>query len=303
MKLHDRVLLLGGCGYVGSALFDHLSGRGFQVDTVDLEWFGNGVNPGNQRRDYAEISRDELSTYEAVVLLAGHASVPACARDPRGAFHNNVTRFVDLLGRLGPGQRLIYASSGHVYGRTGGAEAREERDCPAPLSIYDLTKQAIDAWGALTGLELYGLRLGTVNGFARHLRTDVMLNRMVATARLEGLIRVKDPEVNRPILGVRDLCRAVERILRAKEPAPGVYNLASFNLTVGELAERTSLLTRADLVLAPPGPAHDLRMSTCKFERTFGFVWEETVESIVGSLEERWEEARRTSREEVTAHG
>ncbi len=36
-----RLLIAGGAGYIGSALIPRLLERGYQVDVVDLFWFGN----------------------------------------------------------------------------------------------------------------------------------------------------------------------------------------------------------------------------------------------------------------------
>ena len=38
-----RILIAGGAGYVGSALIPQLLDRGYQVDVVDLFWFGNSL--------------------------------------------------------------------------------------------------------------------------------------------------------------------------------------------------------------------------------------------------------------------
>ena len=38
-----RILVAGGAGYVGSALIPKLLERGYDVDVVDLFWFGNAL--------------------------------------------------------------------------------------------------------------------------------------------------------------------------------------------------------------------------------------------------------------------
>ena len=38
-----RILVAGGAGYVGSALIPKLLERGYDVDVVDLFWFGNSL--------------------------------------------------------------------------------------------------------------------------------------------------------------------------------------------------------------------------------------------------------------------
>lgn len=299
----NKVLLIGGCGYLGSALFDHLFHGGWHVDTIDLEWFGNGVNRRNVRRDYAYLVRDELADYGAVVLLAGHSSAAMCEGARYAAFDNNVASFVALLDELVPEQRFVFMSGTTLYGVTRGWEASETDDLPEPPTAFDLMQLEVERHAQLSDLDVYGLRLGEVGGYARHLRGDLLLNGMVAAQRDTGVISVSDAEAYRPILGTRDFARAVERVLKARRPAPGLYNVASFNATVGELAERASAVLRADLVAGPRVHATgDQSVSSTLFCDTFDFDFEDTVESIVRSLDDGWDRARVTTRKEPRHH-
>lgn len=296
-----RALLLGGSGYLGSAVHAYLKGSAWTADTLDLEWFGSPAGVQSSVRDYATLTRAELAEYSAVILFAAHASVLMCARDREAAFTNNVANFVELLGKL-DGQRFVYASSARVYGAEPGVEASEVEDRFQAATYYDLMKCEIDHYARLSDVDYYGLRLGTASGFAPHLRTDVMLNKMYASWRETGTIHVVNPEVSRPILGVQDLCRAVEVVLDTESPRPGLYNLASFNSTVGEIAESAAHLLGAEIMTAPPALAHDMRMSTRKFQETFGFQFRDTPQAILTSLEGGWETALKTTREEAPAY-
>ena len=41
----NKILIIGGCGYIGSKLNAYLDSKGYAVTSVDLEIFGNpGVN-------------------------------------------------------------------------------------------------------------------------------------------------------------------------------------------------------------------------------------------------------------------
>lgn len=54
-----RILVAGGAGYIGSALIPKLLERGYDVDVVDLFWFGNQLPPevGNVNRDISTFKR------------------------------------------------------------------------------------------------------------------------------------------------------------------------------------------------------------------------------------------------------
>ena len=36
-----KILLTGGCGYVGSVLVPNLAAQGHEIIVVDAQWFGN----------------------------------------------------------------------------------------------------------------------------------------------------------------------------------------------------------------------------------------------------------------------
>ena len=45
-----RILIVGGAGYVGSALIPALLERGYEVDVVDVKWFGVHLPDGSLGR-------------------------------------------------------------------------------------------------------------------------------------------------------------------------------------------------------------------------------------------------------------
>ncbi len=279
-----KVLLLGGCGYIGTSLFPALHADGHQVTSLDLEWFGNPRCFPNSKRDYRDLTKDELGAFDAVLLFAGYSSVSMCENDMLGSFEHNVDGFVRLTSKLDK-QRFIYASSSSVYGSTGKVEAEEDYAVYTATNYYDLTKKEIDLYASLSKLDYYALRLGTVNGSSPNLRTDLMINRMYESGLSQRHIAVYNTHICRPILGIGDLCRAVCRILLS-DARPGIYNVASFNSTVGAIASAVAAeMEGVTVVDRGASPSYDFSVSTKKFERCFGFEFKDSVRSIVSSLE------------------
>jgi nucleoside-diphosphate-sugar epimerase len=92
------------------------------------------------------------------------------------------------------------------------------------------------------------------------------------------------------MLGIEDLCRAVERCI--EQPVPGIYNLSSFNATVGEIAEAVSRKLGADIVdKGNTANAYDFALDTGLFEQTFDFTFIETPDTILNGLIEHYEES------------
>jgi len=256
-----KTLIIGGYGYIGTEL----------AKCIPCKVVG--------RHDkYNE------ADYDTIILLAGHSSVAMCQNDPEGAWDNNVTYFTEILGRLRDDQRLIYASSGSVYNKIADSvdESCNQFNCGG---MYDLTKHTIDNLAKLSGKETYGLRFATVNGFSDVLRVDVMMNKMVNDVKENGYIHISNKDLSRPILGIHDLCRAITAIVEDKEDKRGIYNLASFSSTVGDMANAVVKRFGGEVIQNPDTPHYVFNIDTTKFEEAYKFKFHDTVDSILLSLE------------------
>jgi UDP-glucose 4-epimerase len=285
-----KVLILGGNGYIGSRLRQVLREHHF-VKSNDICWFAHDET--SDRRDYQKYTREELAEFEVIIVLAGHSSVPSCIGDLPGPWLNNVTNFTDLLAKTDD-QLIIYASSASVYGNSKPGEHHKETNTHfTPVNNYDVTKYALDQQATianLRGRRVIGLRFGTVNGWAPNLRVDVMINSMYHSVQSGKGIQVSNSHISRAILGIEDLCCAVKSCI--EQPVPGIYNLASFNATVGEIAQAVKLKLGIDIVdRGTTANAYDFALDTELFEQTFNFTFTETPATIVDSLLERYGES------------
>lgn len=286
-----KVLILGGNGYIGTRLRESLRLVHF-VKFNDLCWFNHAEHC--DRRDYHKLTKKELSEFDVIVVLAGHSSVPSCAGALPDPWLNNVTNFTDLLDKTDK-QLIIYASSASVYGNSEpGEQHKESNKHFTPVNNYDVTKYALDQQAIianLRGKRVIGLRFGTVNGGSPNLRVDVMINSMYHSVQNGMGIQVTNRNISRAILGIEDLCRAVHRCI--EQPVPGIYNLASFNSTVGEIAKAVG--DKLGVAVTDNGNtknAYDFAISTKLFEKTFSFKFTETPATIVDSLIETYNISR-----------
>jgi nucleoside-diphosphate-sugar epimerase len=289
-----KVLLIGACGYIGTKLWAHLESK-YNVEGTDIEWYGNVSSRNNRKIDFANITKEELKEYTHIILLAGHSSVKM-SEHMSSTLKNNVLNFTTLLEKINDTQIIIYASSSSVYGDTKTREVTEEYDSFRPNNFYDLSKHEIDSYAALSGKCFFGLRFGTVNGYSQNLRNDIMINAMTFNAIENKKIFCFNPKINRPILGLQDLCRAIDTIIeQGNKDNCGIYNLSSFNSNVETIARKVSLLTDSSLEIVDTPPEHitnvklqskayDFLINSDKFKQTFQFQFEETIESIVQSL-------------------
>lgn len=279
-----KILLIGGCGYIGSALRFHFKKLNFDVHTVDLEYFGNfnnSDNLSNFKTDYDLLSPKYLDSFDVVVLTAANSSVQLCS-DLYDTFNNNVIKFVNLMKKLNK-QKFIYASSSCVYVASGDEE-KNENSSLNPMDGLTLTKTTIDHFAALSDVEFYGLRFGSVNGWSPNTRLDLMINSMTFSAMKTNQVNVFNGQVYRPILSINDLCRGIEAIICSDEDKRGIYNLASFNENVTNIGKKVAELTNSEFVDKGKTFTYDFKISSNKFIETFNFKFEDGIENIVNSL-------------------
>ena len=275
-----NILLIGGCGYIGSRLFQVLN-EDHAVDSVDIEWYGNFTSRFNIVKDFGQLTKEEVEYYDVVILLAGHSSVKMCVDNMVPTLKNNVLNFAHLLELLNPEQTFIYASSSSVYG------------------------------AVLSGKKYFGLRFGTVNGASPNLRNDIMINAMTYNALQNGKVFCFNPEVHRPILGIEDLCRAMKVIIeKGTHENSGLYNVASFNSTARQISEAVAKTTGAELEIVDTLPetitnvklqtkAYNFLIDSTKFEEVFDFDFKETPTTIVQSIVEQFDNINKGNRSDA----
>jgi nucleoside-diphosphate-sugar epimerase len=276
------VLVIGGSGYIGSAVAKHLN-----ADTVDLQWFGGPAPKYNV--DYRDLSKEFFADYSHVVLLAAHSSMAMCADNWSSAWQNNVTNLSQLLGKLETNQTLIYASSGSVYG-SGGLDRVESGELGTAKIEYDLTKQIGEKLAASAHCKTIGLRLGTLSGFNSHARSDLMLNAMTISAVNDKKITVYNGTNHRSILGLRDCVRAIEAmIIKQPQAQHSIFNLASFNGSVLNFAESAAAILNVKLDIKTEVTNNfSFELNANMFKDLYEFQFKETAETIINSLVENY---------------
>jgi nucleoside-diphosphate-sugar epimerase len=275
-----RVLLIGGCGYIGSALFKTLNQQ-YTCDTVDLEFFGNFINPLNYKMGIIDLTQSFLDNYDVIILTAANSSVSLC-KDVFDTFNNNVVNFFNLITKIKK-QKFIYASSSCVY-VTSDNNLKVETDALDPLDGLTLSKTTIDHLMKLTKIEYYGLRFGSVNGWSPNMRLDLMINAMTMSAIQSKKVNVFNGHAHRPILSIEDLCNSVKTIIECKQDKRGIYNLNSFNENILEIGKKVAEATNSELVNKGENFTYDFKISSNKFIETFNYTPKATINSIIESI-------------------
>lgn len=287
--MSNKILIIGGCGYIGSELFTFLKKKSFNIETVDLEWWGNFVNKNNIKKDYNILTKNYLSKFETIIFLAGHSNPNISVKYPFDTFKNNTYNFINLYNKINKNTKFIYASTIGVYGMNDGI-VDENFSKFNPLNIYDLSKMTSDFYINLNNNKNYfGLRFGVVNGYSSNFRKDTMLNSMVFNARNYRRITVNNEENIRAVLGMKDLCNAIHVVIKSSNSEYGIYNLCSFNDSIRNIAEKTANYFNVSIDKLPDKKdVYSSEVSSDKFIKKFNFQFKDSIISIIKDINKNY---------------
>ncbi len=241
-----KILVLGGAGYIGSVLVQRLQESGYDTTVVDIGWFGNQLPPSVTyiQDDAFNLKPYQFEGYDTVIFLAGLSNDPMAEFSPKENFIYNTAlpAYTGLMAKQAGVNRFIFASSCSVYGFTGNLEMDETG--PA-LSSYPYGVSKLQGERSLLALasdtfSVICFRQGTVSGYSPRMRLDLAINTMYKNAVQHREIVLSNASIRRPILGLEDLCRAYISAIESTLSKGHVFNICSFNTTIGELSQRVA---------------------------------------------------------------
>ncbi len=249
-----QILVIGGAGYIGSALLENLLNAGHYVRLLDLMVFGDEPikhvaghpNLEIMHGDFRHVENvvEALQGCDTVVHLGAIVGDPACALDEDLTIDINLsaTRMIGELSKAAGIERFIFASTCSVYGACD--ELLDERSMVRPISLYGQTKLASERvlWQMATDkFKPTVVRFSTIYGLSGRTRFDLVVNLLTAKAKIEGKITVFGGDQWRPFVHVEDAAAAVARIVEAPGEIVGnqIFNVGSNeqNYTITQIGE------------------------------------------------------------------
>ncbi len=296
-----KILVAGGAGYIGSVLIPQLLARGYEVDVIDLFWFGNHL-PKEVRiinKDIFDLEEKDVGGYDTVIFLAGLSNDPMAEYSPAENFVSNGSAppFLAYTAKRAGVRRFIYAGSCSVYGYT--VNELYDESSPA-ISSYPYGISKLQGENAIMQMQdknfsVIAFRQGTVSGYSPRMRFDLVVNTMFKSAVTEGVININNPAIWRPILAIKDAATAYIRAIESNEDISGVFNVASGNYTVGEIGDlvksgvKKYLDLEVRLNLKHIQDYRNYKVSTEKAKKVLSFHPQHDIETIVADLVENRE--------------
>ncbi|MFN8186418.1 MAG: dTDP-glucose 4,6-dehydratase [Gaiellales bacterium] len=271
-----RVLVTGGCGFIGSHFTKRLVATGEQVVVLDkLTYAGN---PANLHGVGCELIRGDIADREtvfrvangcdAIVNFAAETHVDRSILDGSEFIRTDVFgTFVLLEWAKETKGRLVHVSTDEVYGDIDAGASSQEDDPLRPSSPYSASKAGGDLQ-VLAYVRTFGVDACITRGsntFGPNQYPEKLIPLFVTNA-LEGrpLPVYGDGRQLRDWLFVADHCAGIELVLR-RGAAGHVYNIGAGEERENlDVAHRILGLTGADPSLlrhVEDRPGHDRRYS------------------------------------------
>lgn len=285
----SRVVVTGGCGFIGANLTPLLRSHGHEVVVVDN--FSHGrpayleeASPHTlieaDIRDDTAIEK-AVSGADAIVHLAARGSVVESVASPAENFSVNVAGTFSVLdaARRAGVRRMIFSSTGGAL--IGNAVPPvSESSLPRPISPYGASKLAGEAYccafASAYDMSVTALRFANVVGPMSWHKKGAVTAFFKAILGGQPIRIYGDGSATRDFLYVGDLCRGIVAALDAALPGFNVFHLASGReVSVKELA--------AIACEAASAPAHPIVFEPArKGEVQRNFASYELAEKMLG---------------------
>jgi nucleoside-diphosphate-sugar epimerase len=286
-----KILITGGCGYVGSLMIDKFLSK-YQIKNIDTQWFGNNLknheNLINVKEDIRNLKSDfiEKNTY-AVIHLANIANDPSVELDQVLSWEINVLAAKNLIEQsIKSGvKKFIYASSGSVYGVKSEDKVTEDLDL-VPISSYNKTKMICERllMSYKDQIEIFIVRPATVCGLSPRMRFDVSVNLLTLQALKNKVIKILGGNQTRPNINIKDMIRVYEYFIE-NNIKPGVYNAGFENMSILDLGKRIQEKVNCKLQIEESNDPRSYRQCSDKLLKA-GFVRKHSINDAINEIVE-----------------
>jgi nucleoside-diphosphate-sugar epimerase len=290
-----KLLVTGGCGYIGTVLTEQLLQDGHDVCVVDTQWFGNYLRPHPKltvlKQDVRDIDAIPIDGVEAIIHLANIANDPSVELHPTLSWEVNVLaaqQLADRAVRSGV-KHFLYGSSGSVYGIKDEPQVTEDLSL-VPISVYNKTKMVAErVLMSFAGqMQVHCIRPATVCGYSPRMRLDVSVNMLTLQALKNSKITVFGGQQIRPNIHIQDMVDVYRHFLAKPELPSGAYNAGFENVSILDIAERVKQKIPAEIVISESNDPRSYRQNSDKLLAS-GFLQKHSISDAIDEISSKYQ--------------
>jgi nucleoside-diphosphate-sugar epimerase len=270
-----KILIVGGCGYIGGFLTDYLTENHYDITVYDnLLFESRFMKPCKfiygDIRDHDKLSKI-VNNYDCIIWLAGLVGDGACSVNPELTKKLNVDSVKWLVDNFSG--KIVFPSTCSVYGVNN--NLIKEEAIPNPLSLYAATKLEAEKYVLKHSKSALVFRLGTLFGLGdlhSRMRLDLVANILSMKAASGKPLTVFGGQQWRPLLHVRDVSTAI--LHGIENNISGLFNLSYKNFVISDLAKEIQKLIPGCTVSYTDMKFEDLRNYRVSNDKFLSTGWE-----------------------------
>ena len=284
MKIPQKILVIGGGGYIGSMLIPELTKNEYYVRCFDRftssDTFSKLKSNKNTEVIIGDVRNIALENFFGIDIVIDLVSLTKNLdkKEEIVQINKNARQKIIEISKQSGVSQYIRISSSNVY--EGSLKKNNEEATPNPKTLYakinlELDKYAISLNNSKFSVTV--LRLASIFGDSVRMRWDQSINSMLKELYLKGKIEVKSKSSKRPFLHIKDAIEAIILAIKSrKEKVAGeIFNVGSDdqNYSIEEIAKKIIEVTKenGNLIIHDQKDENSFTMDCSKIKKILAF--------------------------------
>jgi len=284
LKIPQKILIIGGGGYIGSMLIPELVKNEYYVRCFDRFTSSDTFSKLKSNKnteviigDIRNIALENLFCIDIVIDLVSLTKNLDKKEEIVQINKNARQKIIEISKQSGVSQ-YIRISSSNVY--EGNLKKNNEEETPNPKTLYAKINLELDKYAISLNTSKFSvtiLRLASIFGDSVRMRWDQSINSMLKELYLKGKIEVKSKSSKRPFLHIKDAVEAIILVIKSrKEKVAGeIFNVGSDdqNYSIEEIAKKIMEVTNenGNLIIHDQKDENSFTMDCSKIKKILAF--------------------------------
>ena len=286
MKIPQKILVIGGGGYIGSLLIPELVKNEYYVRCFDRFTSSDTYSKLKSNKnteviigDVRDIALEIFFDIDIVIdLVSLTKNLGEVQKEEIIQINKNARQKIIEISKQSGVSQYIRISSSNVY--EGSLKKNNEEKSPNPKTLYAKINLELDKYAlSLNNSEfsITVLRLASIFGDSVRMRWDQSINSMLKELHLKGKIEVKSKSSKRPFLHIKDAIEAIILVIKSrKEKVAGeIFNVGSDdqNYSIEEIAKKIMEVTKENenLIINDEKDENSFTMDCSKIKKILAF--------------------------------
>ena len=224
--MKQRIIILGGEGYIGRVLSDYFLKKKKIVISIDNLIYKQNKPKNKKNFKFFKINLKEkkkiskiIKKNDIVVILAGLVGDPITKKYPRQSKKINEEYLLNSIKILIKNnvKNIIFVSTCSNYGIAKNNQLVNEKSKLNPISLYAKSKIKVEKYlekiSKKNNSKITILRFATAFGLSKRMRFDLTINQFVREIYLKNKLEVYDAHTWRPYCHVNDFALVINKII------------------------------------------------------------------------------------------